>query len=281
MSRPHPEAKLKQAPTLYCATGPFYMQPLGSALESISKAGFEGAEVMVTSERESQDGKALRALAEDLGVEVGAIHAPFLLLTRRVFSTDPLEKIKRSVEVAHEAGTPLVVVHPPFHWQARYIRWLRDSLTDYCEIERVTVAMENMFPVRVRGRGMRFHRTIDIGQMKKYRNVTLDTSHLAVSGIDIVEAWDELVDHVTHIHLSNNLGNGRDTHSPLREGVLPIGAFLERVGASNYAGTITLELDIRPWAAKPAQLVSMLRENRDYCLDRLNAKAAKRAPAGR
>lgn len=257
------------------------MQPLGSALEAISKAGFEGAEIMVTSERESQDGKALRALAEDLGVEVGAIHAPFLLLTRRVFSTDPLEKIKRSVEVAHESGTSLVIVHPPFHWQARYIRWLRESLTEYCEAERVVVAMENMFPVRVRGRGMRFHRTVDVKQMKKYRQVTLDTSHLAVSGIDIVEAWDELADRVTHIHLSNNLGNGRDTHSPLREGVLPIGAFLERVGASGYLGTITLEMDIRPWAGKPAQLVSMLRENRDYCLDRLTTRSAKRAPAGR
>jgi sugar phosphate isomerase/epimerase len=252
------------------------MHPLGSALESIAKAGYAGAEVMVTTERESQDGRSLRALAEDLGVEVRAIHAPFLLLTRRVFSTDPLEKIKRSVEVAQESGCGLVIVHPPYHWQARYIRWLRDSMTEFCQNENTVVAMENMFPVRVRGRGMRFHRTIDIPQMKRYDRVTLDTSHLAVSGIDIVQAWEQLSDRVVHIHLSNNLGNGRDTHSPLREGVLPMGAFLEAVGASGYEGTITLEIDIRPWAGKPAQLVSMLRDNREFCLERLGARAAKR-----
>jgi sugar phosphate isomerase/epimerase len=268
---------LKPRPTLLCATGPFYQQPLDAALETISKAGFTAAEVMVTSEHVTQDAKELRARAEDLGVEVAAIHAPFLLLTRRVFSTDPLEKIKRSVALAQEVGAPLVVVHPPYHWQTRYIRWLRSELVDFIAREQVIVAMENMFPVRVRGRGLRFHRTVGIEHLKRYEHVTLDTSHLAVARIDIVGAWDELADRVTHVHLSNNLGTGRDSHSPLREGVLPIGAFLERVGASRYAGTITLEIDVRPWVSRPAQLGSLLRDNREYCLDRLQASNARPA----
>lgn len=274
----HPEVRnggviLKARPRILCATGPFYMLPLGQVFEAIGKAGFPGVEVMVTSERESQDPVALKALAEDFGVEIAAIHAPFLLLTRRVFSTDPLEKIKRSTELAQAAGAPIVVVHPAFHWQRSYVRWLRSELDGFQASEGVTIAMENMFPVWIRGRGITAHATTGIEDMKKFGAVTLDTSHLAVSGIDIIRAYEELQDRVVHIHLSNNLGIGRDSHAPLTQGVLPIASFLERVGESGYSGSITLELDIRPWASNPLKLASVLRENREYCLEKLGASA--------
>ena len=66
--------------------------------------------------------------------------------------------------------------------------------------------------------------------------ITLDTSHLAVSGIDIIRAFEELQDRIVHIHLSNNLGTGRDTHSPLTQGVLPIGSLLKRIASAGYTG---------------------------------------------
>lgn len=262
---------MSSPPPLYCATGPFYMLPLRQAFAAIAKAGFEGVEIMVTGEAESRDPQTLRAMAEDAGLRLGAIHAPFLLLTRRVFTTDPLEKIKRSVELAQRIDSPLVVVHPAFRWQVGYRTWLGRELETFAARQQIVIAMENMFPVWVRGRGLTFHRTIGVEDMKRFRTVTLDTSHCAVSGIDIVKAYEELADRVAHIHLSNNLGTGRDTHSPLREGVLPIGSFLERVGRAGYAGTITLEMDVRAWAGQPDRLAGILRENRDYCLDRLGA----------
>jgi sugar phosphate isomerase/epimerase len=264
---------LKPSPKLLCSTGPFYMLPLGQAFEAISKAGFDGIEIMVTSEKQSQDAEDLKALSEDFGVEVGAIHAPFLLLTRRVYTTNPLEKIKRSVDLAQRAGSGLVVVHPPFQWQAAYSRWCLNELESYSLREDVTVAVENMFPVWIRGRGVAFHRWTGIEAMKQFPTVVLDTSHLAVTGIDIVTAYEELADRVVHIHLSNNLGTGRDSHSPMTQGVLPIGAFLERLARHGYQGTITVELDVRPWASQPAKLASVLAEQRDYILERLQTTA--------
>ncbi|MFA5891818.1 MAG: sugar phosphate isomerase/epimerase [Actinomycetota bacterium] len=261
-------------PRLLCSTGPFYMLPLGQVFEVISKAGFDGTEVMVTSESTSQDPVALSALAGDFGVEVAAIHAPFLLLTRTVFGTDPLEKIKRSTVLAQESGAKLVVVHPAYRWQPAYNQWLERDLASFVEAEEVTVAVENMFPVWVRGRGLTFHRSLGIEDMKKFSNITLDTSHLAVSGIDVIRAFEELSDRIAHIHLSNNLGNGRDTHSPLTQGVLPIGALLDRIAASGFDGTITLEMDVREWASKPAQLAAVLRDQREFCAERLRANAA-------
>lgn len=249
------------------------MLPLGQVFEVISKAGYTAAEIMVTGEKESQDPKRLLALAEDFGVDVPAVHAPFLLLTRTVFSTDPLEKIRRSTELAHGIGAPLVVVHPAYRWQFGYAQWLEKEIESFNSGEEITVAVENMFPVWVRGRGLTFHRSMGIEDMKKFPAVTLDTSHLAVTGIDIIKAFDELSDRIQHIHLSNNLGAGRDSHSPLTQGVLPIGALLERIGRSGYSGTITLEMDVREWATKPAQLAAVLRDQREFCLDKLGVQA--------
>lgn len=249
------------------------MLPLGQVFQALSKAGFSGAEVMVTTERQSQDPKALAALAEDFGIRVPAIHAPFLLLTRTVFTTDPLEKIKRSTDLANGVGAPLVIVHPAYRWQLGFNQWLEREAATYGTENEVAIAVENMFPVWVRGRSFGFHRSMGIEDMKRFDTVVLDTSHLAVTGIDVITAYDELADRVKHIHLSNNLGTGRDTHSPLTQGVLPIGALLERLAASGYSGTITLELDVREWAGKPAQLASFLRDQRDFCLDRLGAPA--------
>lgn len=262
---------MNRRPKLLCATGPFYMMPLPRALEAIAGAGFDGIEVMATGEEASRNPATLRALAGDHGLSVRAIHAPFLLLTRRVFTTDPLEKIRRSVALAQEVGAGVVVVHPAYRWQLRYASWLENDLEDFCAREGTTVAVENMFPVRIRGRSATFHRTVGIEEMRSFPTVTLDTSHLAVSGIDILTAFDQLADRIGHIHLSNNLGTGVDSHSPLREGVLPIGAFIDKVGASGYSGSITLEVDVRAWARRPAQLTAALRENRDYCAERLAA----------
>lgn len=245
------------------------MLPVGQVFDVLSKAGYEAAEIMVTTERETQDAKLLVSLAEDFGVRITAIHAPFLLLTRSVYTTDPLEKIKRSTDLAQAVGASLVVVHPAYRWQQTYNRWLEDELSPFTEAQDVTVAVENMFPVWLRGRGLNFHRSITADDMTKFDDIVLDTSHAAVAGIDLLETFDILRERIRHIHLSNNLGNGRDTHSPLTEGVLPIESFLGRIGAQGYDGTITLEMDVRQWASKPADLVSVLRDQRDFCEEHL------------
>src|SRR5438445_812046 len=128
---------MSKQPQLLCSTGPFYMMPIGQVFDVLAKAGFSGVEVMVTSEKESQDPTALRALAEDFGVQVGAIHAPFLLLTRSVFTTDPLEKIKRSTELAQGVGTKLIVVHPAYRWQFSYAQWLEKEIPDFNRSEEI------------------------------------------------------------------------------------------------------------------------------------------------
>src|SRR5437867_9759399 len=147
MSQP----RTKPRPRLVFSTAPFFRQPVREAFRHAAEAGFEAIEVMVTQDPYTQEPHLLAPLAREFDLKIEAIHAPFLLITRRVWGAEPTGKIYRAVHLAEEIGAPLVVVHPPYRWQVRFQRWLESSLAGFTERTGVTVAVENMFPLRIRG----------------------------------------------------------------------------------------------------------------------------------
>ena len=99
--------------------------------------------------------------------------------------------------------------------------------------------------------------------------MVLDTSHAAVAGADILDAYRSHGARVRHVHLSNNAGRGFDSHLPVYEGILPISEFLELLAGDNYPGTVSLELDLRPYAGDGRALGEVLVRNREFCRARL------------
>jgi sugar phosphate isomerase/epimerase len=260
------------------ATGPFFMFSLEETFELIGEAGFDGAELMIMQDKVSQDPLRLGALAARYGVPVPAVHGPFLVATWLVFGTDPKGKLERCVRFAETAKVSTVVIHPPYRWQTQYAAWLDEAIPRIREETGITVAVENMFPINVNGRSLRFFSGTAPEELGRWPALVLDTSHLAVVGGDLLTAWDELAERVAHLHVSNNDGRGRDTHGLLDRGVLPIGDFLEEVGAGGFGGAVTLELDVRTWADDRKALLEVLRENLAMARDQLT-KGATRAPA--
>src|SRR6185312_1773564 len=109
-----------------------------------------GLEVMVWNDAVSQDAGALRGLAQHYGVRVHSIHAPCLLVTQRVWSADPWERLRRAADLAETLGAPTVVVHPPFTWQRDYARGFAVGLRKLAHKHpEIAFAVENMYPVRM------------------------------------------------------------------------------------------------------------------------------------
>jgi sugar phosphate isomerase/epimerase len=268
-------------PHLACSTGAFFGRPLKEAFEHIAAAGYTGVEIMVTHDPASQDPRMLRELSEGHGLAIRAVHAPFLLMTRRVWGTDPIAKIYRSIELAEEIDAPLVVVHPPYRWQAKYRRWLDEQLPELSDHTGVMVGMENMFPVRLRGeRGVTFHVRQQLEDLERFPHVVLDTSHAAVAGVDPLDAFRRLGDRLVHIHLSNNAGRGWDSHLPVDRGVLPIGQFLDVLAAEGFTRTISLELDLRQYLDDGSALHEVLVGNRQFCEVRLSPSPGRAVASG-
>jgi sugar phosphate isomerase/epimerase len=265
------------------STGAWFRQPLKDAFRRVAEAGFDAVEVMVTQDPATQDAHRLRALSEEFGVSIESIHGPFLLITRSVWGAEPLGKIYRSVQLAEEVGAQLVVVHPPYRWQVRYRRWVEHSLAEFSARTGVTVAVENMFPLRVAGeKGLTFHAGQELEELEEVPYLVLDTSHAAVSGVDIRDFFSRFRDQLQHVHLSNNAGRGWDSHLPVYEaGVLPLTDFLGDLVREGFAGSIALELDLRPWMRDPDALREVLVRSREFCEAALRPRGSRRRTPSR
>jgi sugar phosphate isomerase/epimerase len=242
------------APQVLGATGPFMFSPLGWTMDVFADAGYSAVEVLFSQSAETRDSDKICNFAREAGLSVPVVHGPYMLFLRNVFSANYLEKTRRALELADEVGAHTLVAHAPMRWERAQADWARSEAADEADDRLLRFAMENLYPLW----GVPFSSVVEPGELAAYRHVVFDTSHFAVSGVDLFAAWHSLADRVAHLHVSNNLGNGKDSHAPLDTGVLPIDRFLAHVGRSGYTGTITLELDIRPYAEEREHLVRFL-----------------------
>jgi sugar phosphate isomerase/epimerase len=120
-----------------------------------------------------------------------------------------------------------------------YARWLCGELEGFQRGIEVTVAVENMPRRRIGPLGFDFYQMTRLESWERFRHLTLDTTHLATHGMDIIQAYERLADRVAHVHLSNY--NGRE-HRLLQDGQLPLAEFLRRLNQDGYMGVVTLEL---------------------------------------
>ena len=88
-----------------------FPEPTAAAFEMAATVGYDGLEVMVWTDAVSQDADALRVLSDHYDVPVLSVHAPCLLVTQRVWSPDPWERLSRAAQLAETLGAPTVVVH--------------------------------------------------------------------------------------------------------------------------------------------------------------------------
>src|SRR5439155_16548792 len=82
------------------STSSVFPEPTSAAFEMAAMLGYDGIEVMVWTDAVSQDAGALRGLAVHYGVPVTSVHAPCLLVTQRVWSPDPWQRLRRSAQLA-------------------------------------------------------------------------------------------------------------------------------------------------------------------------------------
>jgi sugar phosphate isomerase/epimerase len=227
------------------STASCYPESCATAFELAADLGYDGLEVMVWTDPVSQDPAALKDLSDRHGVPVLAVHAPCLLLTQRVWSTDPWTKLQRAQEAAEAVGAPTVVVHPPFRWQRDYAKGFVEGLRRMQDETDVVFAVENMFPWRARNREVAAYLPHwDLMELD-YPSTTLDLSHTAVSGSDAVALLDALGDRLSHVHLADGSGSNRDEHLVPGRGGQPCAEVLERLALGGFDGTVVLEVNTR------------------------------------
>jgi len=260
------------------STASTYPESTAAAFEMASRLGYDGVEVMVWTDPVSQDVDALRGLRDYHQIPILAIHAPCLLITQRVWGTDPWAKLVRARAAAEALGAGTVVVHPPFRWQRDYARDFVEGIERMAGETDVRFAVENMFPLRARGRAVVAY-SPDWNPLEgDYRDITLDLSHVSVSQGDAMGMAIEAGDRLAHIHLADGVGTARDEHLVPGRGTQPCGELLEHLATIDYGGVVVVEINTRraeSRADREADLAEAL------AFTRLHLVAAPLATAGR
>jgi sugar phosphate isomerase/epimerase len=242
-----------------------YPESTAAAFEIARRLGYDGVEVMVWTDPVSQDVDALRRLSDYHGVPILAVHAPCLVITQRVWGTDPWVKLERARAAAERLDAATVVVHPPFRWQRDYARRFRQGIDRLADETPVRFAVENMFPLRMRGREVSAYAPDWDPTAEPHRAYTLDLSHTAVSHTDALDLMATMGDRLAHVHVADGSGAAKDEHLVPGRGTQPCGPMLERLAEGGFDGSVVVEVNTRRATTREereADLVEALAFNR-------------------
>ena len=240
------------------STASVYPESTANGFEMAARLGYDAVEVMVGIDPISQEIDAVRHLSEHHQVPVCAVHAPCLLITQRVWGTDPWAKLEQSAAMAAAVGAGVVVVHPPFRWQRDYARTFVDGITELEERTGIAFAVENMYPWRASRREMQAYLPGWDPSEQDYANTTIDLSHTATSRSDPVSMARRLGGRLRHIHMTDGTGSAKDEHLVPGRGSQPVTEFLEHLARSEFDGHIVVEINTRRASSKEARELDLM-----------------------
>jgi sugar phosphate isomerase/epimerase len=234
------------APLIGLSSASVYPESTAHAFSWAATLGYDAVEVMVGIDGLSQQVAAIKQLSDHHEIPVCAVHAPCLLITQRVWGTDPWGKLERSAEMAASLGADVVVVHPPFRWQRDYAREFVQGIEGLEQSTGIAFAVENMYPWRASTRrGMDVYLPGWDPSEESYANATIDLSHSAVARSDPIEMARRLGSRLRHLHLTDGTGSAKDEHLVPGRGTQPAAELLGHLADAGYEGHIVVEINTR------------------------------------
>jgi len=262
------------SPQVGLSTASVYPESTAHAFRYAAELGYDGIEVMVGMDGLSQQHAAVRQLSHHYDLPVLAVHAPCLIFTQRVWGLEPWGKLQRSAEMAGEVGADVVVVHPPFRWQREYAADFVNGIAALEESTHIAFAVENMYPWggTSRRRALEMYAPGRDPSLENYANATVDLSHAAIAGDDVVEMAQRLGDRLRHVHLTDGTGSAKDEHLVPGRGVMNADRFLRHLTDVGFAGHVILEINTRKAASREERLAD-LAESLRFAREHLGAQA--------
>ena len=252
MTRTDRDGRVDPAPSVRVPTGrvglstaSVYPESTAAAFEFATALGYDAVEVMVGIDPTSRDVDAIKRLSDQHEIPVCAIHAPCLLITQRVWGTEPWGKLMRSAEMASAVGARTIVVHPPFRWQREYAAGFVEGIAKLEEDTGLAFAVENMYPWRASRRELQAYLPGWNPVEQDYAHTTLDLSHSATAGSDPIAMATDLGTRLHHVHMTDGSGSAKDEHLVPGRGTQPCAGFLDLLATQGFEGDVVIEINTR------------------------------------
>lgn len=260
------------SPLVGLSTASVYPESTAHAFTWGARLGYDAIEVMVGIDALSQQVSAIKQLSDHHEIPVCAVHAPCLLITQRVWGTEPWGKLERSAEMADAVGADVVVVHPPFRWQKDYAAGFVDGIAALEASTGIAFAVENMYPWRASRRAMEMYLPGQDPTDEDYAHMTIDLSHAAIARADVVEMAQRMGEGLRHVHLTDGTGSAKDEHLVPGRGEVGADKLLQHLVEVGFDGHVVLEINTRR-CANTEERERDLRESLEFAREHLGGPA--------
>ncbi len=208
--------------------------------------GVTGVEMYLHNKFTNEEVVLLKKILNTNNIRLDNIRQPM-----RILSNTYLPEVKSLFSAAKLLGTSRIVLHSDMagkqFFDKKYIREIKNLEKKY----KIYACFENMQHHYIVSRNAYYWHPEKFQKIIQQNDLfmTLDTTHMAQVGGDIIEFFQMNKQHIQNIHLSDFkshhfsgiLANYR-MHMPLGKGELPIKNFLETLKKEKYTGTITMEI---------------------------------------
>jgi len=252
---------------LILSAGSLYTLPATQVFEMARDVGFDGMEIIIN--HDFAGSHYLDYMLDLQGIlPILSIHAPF-------FEIDgwgnKIDQLRRTAELALQAGVPLINFHPPnwLFFEFKFWRWLKTIKDFQAEIgqDQVLITIENMpcLP-QFKINPYMLTRIENMVRFMEDRNLylTFDTAHCGSMHTDFLGDFHQFYEsgRMRNIHFSD-YGNGMEHLFP-GHGALPLTRFLNHLRETDYDHALVLELAPHEFPDTPELIRDTLAELHAY-----------------
>lgn len=206
---------------------------LNRIFEFAQKAGYDGIDLSLDFGLfDTTNADYIKELIDKYKMPVHAISTPKQISEKH---------IKDAVSLAKKLDSKVLILQPPKFLNFKLASWLRSEVPKLREKEQLSIALENA-PAGTFLGFIPEHAMSNIGELKKFKHVSLDTSRVGELREDLIRKYAMLKKYLVHVHISN-LHAGKKYHL-LNEGILPLESFLTKLKQDGYPGALSVK--IRP-----------------------------------
>ena len=229
------------------STSSVFPEPTSAAFEMAATLGYDGVEVMVWTDPVSQDAGALKVpvrplrRAGRLGARALPAGHPAGVEPRPVGAAAPLGGARHRARRADRSSCTRRSPGSASTRAASAPGWPRCT----SEFPDIAFAVENMYPVRVRGREFVPYAPGWDPTQAGFDAYTLDLSHCAAARNDALAMADAMGAGLAHVHLGDGTGEGRDEHLVPGRGTQPCAELLASLGGRGFTGSVAVEVATR------------------------------------
>jgi len=228
----------------------FYSKSLHESLKKIKTAGIEGIELGLHNNFSIQELNYLKSSFEKYNLKINSVHQPIRLL-----SMTKIKELTQLFITVKMLNASILVLHTDMAGKQLLDK---NYINDIKKLEKkylINACFENMQRHHLLIRNTLYWNPVMFQDFmgKNNLSITMDTTHLAQVGGDIIEFFKTNKKHIKNIHLSDfkkhlfssSFRPAYHMHMPLGKGELPIIEFLQTLKKEKYSGNITMEISGR------------------------------------